>query len=142
MRFLLTPAARARRTMSSRPSAIARKARSSSSEATRSSLIMQQTLHVANDAVNATGKPGRNHLRSLPVAHTFEDLVKLERAAEQARAATGEPNPDPTAARQAWIDAAAAFQAAVTEYAAAEGESRVAVEMRVKKTVRHPETDA
>lgn len=76
------------------------------------------------------------------MAHTFDDLMNLERAAETARAAMGEPNPDPAAARQAWIDAAAAFQAAVTEYAAAKNESRVEVEMRVKKAVRHPETDA
>ena len=73
------------------------------------------------------------------MAHTFDDLVTLERAAEAARAAMNEPNGDPAAARQAWIDAAAAFQAAVTEHAAAEGESRVEVEMRVKKAVRHPE---
>lgn len=78
-------------------------------------------------------------LRSLPVAHTFEDLVNLERDAETARAAMGEPNPDPAAARQAWIDTAALFQAAVTQYAAAENEPRVQVEMRVKKAVRHPE---
>jgi hypothetical protein len=38
----------------------------------------------------------------------------------------------------AWIDAAARFQAAVTEYAAAEGKSRVEVEMAVKKAVRYP----
>ncbi|MER6534661.1 hypothetical protein ABT215_12795 [Streptomyces sp900105755] len=73
------------------------------------------------------------------MAHTFDDLVQLERDAEQARAAMNEPNPDPAAARQAAIDAAAAFQAAVTEYAAAEGESRYDVEMRVKRAVRHPE---
>lgn len=71
--------------------------------------------------------------------HTFEDLVQLERSAVDAHdryLTTDQAAP----ARQAWIDAAAAFQAAVTEYAAAEGESRVQVEMRVKKTVRHGET--
>lgn len=72
------------------------------------------------------------------MAHTFEDLVNLEQAAEQARTAHLAPDAGPDA-RQAWIDAAAAFQAAVTEYAAAENESRYDVEMRVKKTVRHPD---
>jgi hypothetical protein len=67
------------------------------------------------------------------VPHSFEDLVTLEQAAEAART-TYLANPD---ARQAWIDAAAAFQAAVTEYAAAKGKSRYGVEMAVKKTVRH-----
>jgi hypothetical protein len=74
------------------------------------------------------------------VAHTFDDLVKLEQAAEQAHAQLLTAA-DPDAARKALIQAAAAFQAAVTEYAAAEGESRVEVEMRVKKAVRHPEDD-
>lgn len=71
------------------------------------------------------------------MAHTFEDLVALERAAEQARTALFDSEASP-GARQAWLDAAAVFQAAVTEYAAAEGESRVTVEMAVKKAVRHP----
>ncbi|MFJ5644010.1 hypothetical protein [Streptomyces sp. NPDC093223] len=71
---------------------------------------------------------------------TFEDLVALEQAAVDAAARIRTAN-DPDTARQAARDAAAAFQAAVTEYAAAEGESRVEVEMRVKKAVRHPEGD-
>ncbi|MEV7034665.1 hypothetical protein AB0N99_31090 [Streptomyces sp. NPDC093272] len=76
------------------------------------------------------------------MAHTFEDLVTLERAAEQAHAQLLTAA-DPDTARAAWIQASAAFQAAVTEYAAAtEGESRVEVEMRVKRAVRHPEGDA
>jgi hypothetical protein len=73
------------------------------------------------------------------VPHTFDDLVTLEQAAEQARAAYTEPGcPDLDAARTAWADAAAAFQQAVTEYATAKGEPRIEVEMAVKKTVRHP----
>ena len=75
------------------------------------------------------------------MAHTFDDLVKLERAAEAARARLADPNVDPAAARQAWIDAAAVFQAAVTEHAEAEGTPRVEVEMAVKKAVRWPEAE-
>jgi hypothetical protein len=67
------------------------------------------------------------------VAHTFEDLVTLEQAAEAARTAYL-ANPD---ARQTWIDAAARFQAAVTEHAKAEGKPRYEVEMAVKRAVRH-----
>jgi hypothetical protein len=73
------------------------------------------------------------------VAHTFEDLVELEQAAVDAHARLSDPNVDPAAAWQAWIEAAAGFQAAVTEHAEAEGASRYEVEMAVKKTVRHPE---
>ena len=74
------------------------------------------------------------------MAHTFEDLVKLEQAAEQAHARYTAPDTaDVDAARRAWVDAAAAFQAAVTEHAAAEGTPRIEVEMAVKKAVRHPE---
>ncbi len=69
---------------------------------------------------------------------TFEDLVQLEQAAVEAhRQYTAPGVADLNATRQAWIDAAAAFQAAVTEHAAAEGKSRVEVEMAVKKAVRH-----
>jgi hypothetical protein len=74
------------------------------------------------------------------VAHTFEDLVTLERAAEQAHALYTAPDTDDVdATRRAWVKAAAAFQAAVTEHAQAEGEPRIDVEMAVKKAVRHPE---
>ncbi|MFF4489396.1 hypothetical protein ACFY0F_23355 [Streptomyces sp. NPDC001544] len=74
------------------------------------------------------------------MAHTFEDLVTLEQAAEEAHARyLAAPETDSAAVRQAWIEAAAAFQAAVTEHAQAEGKVRYEVEMAVKKTVRHPE---
>ncbi len=73
------------------------------------------------------------------MAHTFEDLVTLEQAAVDAHARLSTTD-DPAAARQAAIDAAAAFQAAVTQYAKDEGKPRVDVEMRAKKAVRHPET--
>lgn len=72
------------------------------------------------------------------MAHTFEDLVQLERSAVAAHAALRTAD-NPATARRAAVDASAAFQAAVTEYAAAEGESRVEVEMRAKLAVRHAE---
>lgn len=75
--------------------------------------------------------------------HTFDDLVTLERSAETARVAYTAPGcPDLDAARQTWVDAAAAFQTAVTEYAAAKDEPRIKVEMGVKKAVRHGDTEA
>ncbi|MFG3127302.1 hypothetical protein ACGFZU_06330 [Streptomyces tendae] len=74
------------------------------------------------------------------MAHTFEDLVNLERSAEAARARYVEQPGDDT--RAAWRDAADAFLTAVTEHAAAEGKSRIDVEMAAKKAVRHPETEA
>ncbi|MEU6543849.1 hypothetical protein [Streptomyces sp. NPDC046859] len=75
------------------------------------------------------------------MAHTFEDLVQLEQAAEQAHARYTAPDTDDVdAARRAWVDAAAAFQAAVTEHAQTEGTPRIDVEMAVKKTVRHGES--
>lgn len=74
------------------------------------------------------------------MAHTFDTLVTLEQAAEQARARLDNPDTDRDSTWRAWRDAAQAFQAAVTAYAAAEGEARYEVEMRVKAAVRHPET--
>ncbi|MBZ6207580.1 hypothetical protein KVH31_13830 [Streptomyces olivaceus] len=72
--------------------------------------------------------------------HTFEDLVTLERLAEEARATyTAAPDDD---TRTTWLAAADAFQAAVVEHAAAEGTSRYEVEMAAKRAVRHPETEA
>ena len=67
---------------------------------------------------------------------TFEDLVPLERAAVDAHAVIATAD-NPDTARAAAVDAAAAFQGAVTQYAADEGESRVDVEMRAKRAVRH-----
>lgn len=64
--------------------------------------------------------------------------MTLERAAVDALAAIATAN-DPDTARAAAVDAAAAFQTAVTQYAADEGEPRVDVEMRAKRAVRHGE---
>ena len=77
------------------------------------------------------------------MAQTFEDLVKLEQAAEAAHARYTAPDAaDVDAARRAWVDAAAAFQTAVTAHATAEGTSRIEVEMAVKKAVRHAGAEA
>ncbi|MFC8520783.1 hypothetical protein [Streptomyces sp. NPDC057257] len=75
------------------------------------------------------------------MAHTFEDLVTLERAAVQARADL-DGAPDYAQAWRAWRDAAAAFQAAVTAHAKDEGTSRVELEMAVKEAVRHVPAEA
>jgi hypothetical protein len=77
------------------------------------------------------------------VPHTFEELIALEQAAQAAHQQYTAPGVDDLdAARRAWIKAAAKFQAAVTEHAAADDkQSRVEVEMAVKKAVRHGEAD-
>ncbi|MEU1044012.1 hypothetical protein ABZ400_02495 [Streptomyces sp. NPDC005897] len=72
--------------------------------------------------------------------HTFDDLVALERLAEEARAAYVAAPDD--GSRTVWRDAADVFQAAVVEHAEAEGKSRYEVEMAAKKAVRHPELAA
>lgn len=69
----------------------------------------------------------------------FSKLVALEQAAEDARVAATAGTYSPEAWAP-WLEAATAFQAAVTAYAAAgEGRSRYEVEMRAKKAVRHVE---
>lgn len=95
-------------------------------------------------------------LESLHVAHTFEDLVTKQRAADQAHAHVlalrdqyGRPtegdgwSDEQTAAYdeawQAWRAAAELVQAAVTEHAKAEEKPRHEVEAAVKKQARHPE---
>lgn len=92
---------------------------------------------------------------SAHVAHTFEDLVKLQRTADQAHAAVlalrdqyGRPSEvewtdDQTLTyEQAWRDwrkLAAETQTAVTEHAEAEEASRYDVEAKVRQAARHPE---
>ncbi|MFD8199952.1 hypothetical protein [Streptomyces sp. NPDC059701] len=70
--------------------------------------------------------------------------MTLERQAVEAHARYTAPGVDDLdAARAAWLKAAEAVQAAITEHAAAdEGTSRYEVEMAVKKAVRHPEGEA
>ncbi|GAA3819272.1 hypothetical protein ACFS5L_43665 [Streptomyces phyllanthi] len=87
------------------------------------------------------------------MAHTFEELVGMQRAADDAHArveALRERFGPPTAhewtqaqtdtyetAWRAWRDLARDVQAAVTEWAKGEGKSRGEVEADVKRAVRH-----
>jgi hypothetical protein len=78
------------------------------------------------------------------VAHTFEELVEKQRAADQAHVTvrTLRDQDDPAAfetAWQAWRGLAQDAQAAVTEHAKEQGAMRAGVELEVKKVVRHVE---
>jgi uncharacterized protein YukE len=88
------------------------------------------------------------------MAHTFEDLVALQQAADRAHARVeelrdeyGRPTADWTDEQTAayetawreWRQLAEQSQAAVTEYAAAEGTPRHGVEAAVRTAARHPE---
>lgn len=71
-----------------------------------------------------------------------DDLIALERAAEEQRAKlAGLDGEEYEAQRRAWREAAAAAQAAITDHATAAGLSRYDVEMAVKRAVRHAEED-
>ncbi|MFI8535384.1 hypothetical protein ACIGMX_34705 [Streptomyces aquilus] len=91
------------------------------------------------------------------MAHTFEELVEMQRAADEAHAEVlklrdsyGPPTRDggwtdeQTAtydqAWHAWRERAAEVQASVTGHAQEQGTARNAVEADVKKAVRHPVT--
>jgi uncharacterized protein HemY len=96
-------------------------------------------------------------LRSLHVAHTFEELVMAQRTADDAHAKVQQLQDEygrPTevewtdeqittwhTAWQAWLDAARDVQAAVTSHAAEQGAARNQVEADVKKAARHPEPE-
>jgi predicted kinase len=72
-----------------------------------------------------------------------DELITLERAAEQARQAlAGLDGDEHDAQWQRWREAAERFQAAVTAHAMDSGESRYEVEQAVKRAVRHPEVAA
>ncbi|MDQ0683660.1 uncharacterized protein YukE [Streptomyces achromogenes] len=90
------------------------------------------------------------------MAHTFEELVNMQTAADEAHAQVvelgksyGPPSQDGgwneeqvaayDEAWKRWRDLAAEAQAAVTGYAREQGEARHQVEAEVRKTVRHPE---
>ncbi|MFF9244841.1 hypothetical protein ACF1AY_38980 [Streptomyces sp. NPDC014776] len=91
------------------------------------------------------------------MAHTFEDLVNMQRTADEAHAevlrlreeygrpAASEWSEERTAlygkAWRVWRERAELVQAAVTVFAQAEGRGRYDVEMDVKKAVRHPAPD-
>ncbi len=96
-------------------------------------------------------------LGSVHVAHTLEELVEMQRAADQAhnrvlelRDQYGPPAQAEWAESQtetyetawrAWRDLARDLQAAVTEHADAEGQARNEVEASVKKQARHPDPE-
>ncbi|MFJ9679047.1 hypothetical protein ACIRP2_13420 [Streptomyces sp. NPDC101194] len=70
-----------------------------------------------------------------------EELIRLQRsAAEEQRKALAEPYTEEGWA--VWREAAARFQAAVTEHAEAAGVSRFELEMAVKKAVLRPDPPA
>ncbi|MEU0671340.1 hypothetical protein ABZ330_00310 [Streptomyces sp. NPDC006172] len=89
------------------------------------------------------------------MAHTFENLVTLQRAADTAHAHvlhlrdqygrptqvewTDEQTLTYEKAWKNWRELAAGVQAAVTEHAEAEKTSRYEVEVKVRKTARHTE---
>ncbi|MEU9558002.1 hypothetical protein [Streptomyces fumanus] len=71
-----------------------------------------------------------------------DDLIALERAAEEQRARlAGLDGEEYEAQRLAWREAAAAAQAAITDHATAKGVSRYELEMAVKRAVRHASED-
>jgi hypothetical protein len=71
-----------------------------------------------------------------------DDLITLERAAERQRTAmAGLTGVEADAQRQAWREAAAAVQAAVTAHAEATGLNRYEVGQAVKRAARHAEQD-
>lgn len=89
------------------------------------------------------------------VAHTFEELVEMQRAADRAQAQVehlrdqyGPPTREAWSEQQTetyetawrgWRDLARDVQAAITDHAEAEGQPRNEVEASVKKESRHPE---
>jgi hypothetical protein len=89
------------------------------------------------------------------VAHTFEELVEMQRAADQAHAQVeqlrdqygppahaewGEQQTETyETAWRAWRDLARDVQAAVTAYAKEQGQTRHDAEVSVKKAARHPD---
>lgn len=97
-------------------------------------------------------------IRSLHVAQTFEELVDMQRTADQAHAHvvqlrdqfgrptvvewTDEQTLTYEQAWKVWREQAAAVQAAVTEHATEQGTARFQVEADVKKAVRHAEAGA
>ncbi|MFI2761370.1 hypothetical protein ACH5A3_21250 [Streptomyces echinatus] len=71
-----------------------------------------------------------------------DDLIALERAAEEQRAKlAGLGGEEREAQLRAWREAAQAVQAAIADHAASSGQPRYELEMAVKKAVRHAEED-
>ena len=94
-------------------------------------------------------------IRSLHVAHTFEELVTLQRTADDAHAKvkqlqdeygrtstsewTDEQHGAWRTAWKAWVEAAADVQAAISDHALEQGTGRNRVEVDVKTAARHTE---
>ncbi|MFJ9740951.1 hypothetical protein [Streptomyces sp. NPDC101166] len=81
------------------------------------------------------------------MAHTFEELVQMQRTADQAHATVRalRDQDDPPAfeaAWQAWRGLAQDVQAAVTEHAKEQDKMRGSVELEVKREARHEEAAA
>ncbi|MEU6777157.1 hypothetical protein [Streptomyces sp. NPDC046759] len=71
-----------------------------------------------------------------------DELIKLERSAEEARARlAGLTGKEYDAQWRRWREASEAAQAAITAQAEASGENRYDLEQGVKKAVRHAEED-
>ncbi|MEV7995842.1 hypothetical protein AB0O67_29295 [Streptomyces sp. NPDC086077] len=71
-----------------------------------------------------------------------DDLIALERAAEEQRARLAGLDGDEYDQQfQAWREAAQAVQAAIADHATATGQSRYALEMAVKRAVRRSQED-
>ncbi|MEU1465509.1 hypothetical protein ABZ467_33550 [Streptomyces sp. NPDC005727] len=76
------------------------------------------------------------------MAEVPDELIELERSAEQERARlAGLAGDDYAAQLRRWREAAEAVQAAITAHAEAVEVSRYEVEQAVKKVVRHTEED-
>lgn len=76
------------------------------------------------------------------MADITDELIKLERSAEEARAGLAGLQDEEYAAQwRSWAAAAEAFQAAVTVHATETGQPRHEVEQAAKKAVRHAEED-
>ena len=71
-----------------------------------------------------------------------DDLINLERAAEEQRAQlAGLAGPEYDEQWRAWLTASEKVQAAIAAHAEASGENRFELEAAVKKAVRHAEED-
>lgn len=108
--------------------------------------LRRGTPGVPGAVTRSGGLSGRGPLTARsydPLVDIPDDLIALERAAEEERARlsglAGEAREEQW---RAWRDASERVQAAITEHAAAAGVPRVDVEMAVKRAVRHAEGDS
>jgi uncharacterized protein YukE len=76
------------------------------------------------------------------VADISDELIKLERSAEEERARlAGLADEEYEAQWRRWREASAVAQAAITEHAKATEQNRFEVEKAVKQAVRHAQED-